>query len=167
MLGEEQWAWLESELRNSTATAHLIVSSIQVGSEDPVSPICHTSHVPSNSPLAFPPLYITGCLSLYRRFRYSLHRHSLNRGGTSLAHEGVSSRSSATRRQPERSSSLAMCTMRSSSVRERRGGRAVGEGGEGAAGLPPQFDEAARDPSDSRPNGRGAKAATAVAAVAA
>ena len=33
---------------------------------------------------------------------------------------------------------------------------------EGAAGLPPQFDEAARDPSDSRPNGRGAKAATAL-----
>ena len=30
VLGEEQWAWLENELRSSTADAHLIVSSIQV-----------------------------------------------------------------------------------------------------------------------------------------
>lgn len=29
MLGEEQWAWLERQLRNSTAAAHLIVSSVQ------------------------------------------------------------------------------------------------------------------------------------------
>lgn len=30
ILGEAQWAWLEKELRNSTARAHLIASSIQV-----------------------------------------------------------------------------------------------------------------------------------------
>jgi len=30
VLGEEQWAWLSSELSNSSAAAHIIVSSIQV-----------------------------------------------------------------------------------------------------------------------------------------
>ncbi len=33
ILGEEQWAWLRSELVNSSASAHLIVSSIQVFSK--------------------------------------------------------------------------------------------------------------------------------------
>jgi alkaline phosphatase D len=36
VLGEEQWAWLEQELRGSTASAHLIVSSIQVLTSSPV-----------------------------------------------------------------------------------------------------------------------------------
>ncbi len=35
VLGEEQWRWLEAELRNSTASAHLIVSSIQVLTTSP------------------------------------------------------------------------------------------------------------------------------------
>ncbi|MBC6994826.1 DUF1499 domain-containing protein [Neolewinella lacunae] len=34
ILGAEQWAWLEQQLRNSTADAHLIVSSIQVLPQD-------------------------------------------------------------------------------------------------------------------------------------
>jgi alkaline phosphatase D len=34
VLGEEQWAWLERELRGSTAQVHLIGSSIQVVAED-------------------------------------------------------------------------------------------------------------------------------------
>ena len=36
VLGEEQWAWLRRELTNSTAAAHLIVSSIQVLTTSPV-----------------------------------------------------------------------------------------------------------------------------------
>jgi alkaline phosphatase D len=34
VLGEEQWAWLERELRNSTAQVHLVASSIQVVPEE-------------------------------------------------------------------------------------------------------------------------------------
>ena len=30
ILGEEQWLWLEDELKNSRAAAHILVSSIQV-----------------------------------------------------------------------------------------------------------------------------------------
>ena len=30
MLGEQQWAWLESELHHSTAAFHVIVSTVQV-----------------------------------------------------------------------------------------------------------------------------------------
>ena len=30
VLGEEQWTWLESELRNSSAALNIIISSIQV-----------------------------------------------------------------------------------------------------------------------------------------
>ncbi len=30
VLGEEQWLWLERELSNSSAAAHIIVSSVQV-----------------------------------------------------------------------------------------------------------------------------------------
>ncbi len=30
VLGEEQWLWLEKELSNSSAAAHIIVSSVQV-----------------------------------------------------------------------------------------------------------------------------------------
>ncbi len=33
-LGQEQWAWLESQFKNSTASAHILVSSIQVISSD-------------------------------------------------------------------------------------------------------------------------------------
>ena len=36
VLGKEQWAWLRRELTNSTAAAHLIVSSIQVLTTSPV-----------------------------------------------------------------------------------------------------------------------------------
>jgi alkaline phosphatase D len=33
---EEQWRWLESELTNSSASAHLIVSSVQVLTSSPI-----------------------------------------------------------------------------------------------------------------------------------
>lgn len=36
VLGEAQWAWLEGALRNSTARAHLVVSSIQVLTSSPL-----------------------------------------------------------------------------------------------------------------------------------
>ena len=36
VLAEEQWSWLEGELRNSSAAAHLIVSSIQVLTTSPL-----------------------------------------------------------------------------------------------------------------------------------
>jgi alkaline phosphatase D len=36
ILGEEQWAWLERELAESTASIHIIVSSIQVLTTNPV-----------------------------------------------------------------------------------------------------------------------------------
>ncbi len=36
LLGEDQWEWLRAELSNSTASAHLIVSSIQVLTSSPL-----------------------------------------------------------------------------------------------------------------------------------
>ncbi|CBZ50893.1 conserved hypothetical protein [Neospora caninum Liverpool] len=36
LLGEEQWRWLESQLTNSTASVHLVVSSIQVSTSLPI-----------------------------------------------------------------------------------------------------------------------------------
>lgn len=36
MLGEKQWQWLEEEIRASTADAHIIVSSVQVLTSNPV-----------------------------------------------------------------------------------------------------------------------------------
>jgi len=35
VLGEEQWTWLESELRHSDASIHVVVSSIQVLTSNP------------------------------------------------------------------------------------------------------------------------------------
>ena len=36
MLGDEQWKWLEQELATSTAAVHIIASSVQVLSTNPV-----------------------------------------------------------------------------------------------------------------------------------
>lgn len=45
MLGEEQWAWLEAQLKGSTASMHVIVSSIQVLTTNPVvSMLCFFDH---------------------------------------------------------------------------------------------------------------------------
>lgn len=42
MLGEEQWAWLEQELEQSDAQAHIIVSSVQMFTTNPlVESWCH------------------------------------------------------------------------------------------------------------------------------
>ncbi len=36
ILGEEQWRWLESELKNSDSSVHIIVSSIQISTTNPI-----------------------------------------------------------------------------------------------------------------------------------
>jgi len=36
IIGEEQWTWLEQELKNSTAQAHIVISSVQIFTTNPL-----------------------------------------------------------------------------------------------------------------------------------